>query len=207
MEVLGRKFFILMFCLSIGSALAAQNHQVLVDAFSMSYAKETAGDYKGGVDALKAVYNKNSYELNLRLGWLSYLAGMLDESISYYQRAITLMPMGIEARLGLVYPVSSMGNMTQVINTYNDILKIDPMNTLANFRLGLVYYGRNDFVKAKPLFKKVVDLYPFDYDGIHMLGWTNLKLGNTHDAKILFEKALLYKPGDASAKEGLSLIK
>ena len=207
MEVLGRRFFILMFCLAIGSSLKAQNHQVLVDAFSTSYVKETAGDYRGGVDVLKTVYDKDNYEVNLRLGWLSYLAGMLDESQSYYQRAITIMPMGIEARFGLVYPVSSMGNWTQVINTYNEILKIDPMNSLANFRLGVVYYGRNDFVKAKPLFKKVVDLYPFDYDGLHMLGWTSLKLGNTHDAKILFQKALLYKPGDASAKEGLSLIK
>lgn len=207
MEILKNRFILVLIGLVIGGSAIGQKHQVLVDAFSTSYVKETAGDYKGAVDALKSVFDKDSYEVNLRLGWLSYLAGMLDESQSYYQRAISLMPMGIEARFGLVYPLSSMGNWTQVINVYNDILKVDPMNSVANFRLGLVYYGRNEFVNAKPFFEKVVNLYPFDYDGINMLAWTNLKLGSSREAKVLFQKSLLYKPGDKSALEGLSLIK
>jgi len=40
-----------------------------------------------------------------------------------------------------------------------------------------------------------------------MLGWTSYFLGNYPQAKVLFNKALLYSPGDASAKEGLKLIK
>jgi hypothetical protein len=40
-----------------------------------------------------------------------------------------------------------------------------------------------------------------------MFAWTNLKLGKTREAKILFNKTLLYNPDDASAKEGLGLIK
>jgi len=40
-----------------------------------------------------------------------------------------------------------------------------------------------------------------------MLGWADYRLGKSREAKILFSKALLYYPGDASAKEGLSLIK
>ena len=207
MEALKTRFIILLIGMAIGGVALGQNHQVLVDAFSSSYAKETAGDYKGGLDVLKKVYDKDHYELNLRLAWLSYLAGMLDESQSYYQRAVSLMPMGLEARFGLIYPLSSMGNWTQVIRIYDEILRIDPMNSLANFRLGLVYYGRNDFLKAKPLFEKVVNLYPFDYDGLNMMAWTHLKLGNSREAKILFQKSLLNRPGDVSALEGLSLIK
>ena len=207
MEVLKSRLIILFFGLIFSGTVAGQNHQVLVDAFSSSYAKEKAGDYKGGLDVLKSVYDKDHYELNLRMGWLSYLSGMLDDSQSYYQRSVSLMPMGIEARFGLIYPLSSMGNWTQVIRIYDEILRIDPMNSIANFRLGLVYYGRNDFLKAKPLFEKVVNLYPFDYDGLNMMAWTHLKLGNSREAKILFQKSLLNKPGDASALEGLSLIK
>ncbi len=207
MEVLKTRLIIIFIGLALSGVASGQNQQVLVDAFSSSYAKETAGDYKGGLDVLKSVYNKDNYELNLRLGWLSYLAGMLDESQSYYQRAVSLMPMGIEARFGLIYPLSSMGNWTQVIRIYEEILRIDPMNSIANFRFGLVYYGRNEFLKAKPLFEKVVNLYPFDYDGLNMMAWTHLKLGNSREAKILFQKSLLNKPGDASALEGLSLIK
>ena len=40
-----------------------------------------------------------------------------------------------------------------------------------------------------------------------MLAWSNLKLGKTREAKIYFNKALLYSPDDASAREGLGLIK
>ena len=207
MEILKTRFVFIFFGLVISISAIGQEHQVLVDAFSSSYAKETAGDYKGGLDVLKSVYDKDHYELNLRMGWLSYLSGLLDESQSYYQRAVSLMPMGIEARFGLIFPLSSMGNWTQVIRIYDEILRIDPMNSIANFRLGLVYYGQNNFLKAKPLFEKVINLYPFDYDGLNMMAWTHLKMGNSREAKILFQKSLLNKPGDTSALEGLSLIK
>lgn len=207
MEFLGNKLIILAAFLALGLAAPAQNHQAMVDAFSSSYVKESEGDYQGGINVLKTIYDKDHYELNLRLGWMCYLAGRLDESQSYYQRAVALMPMGIEARFGLIYPLSSMGNWTNVIRIYEEILRIDPMNSVANYRLGVVYYGRNEFLKARPLFEKVVNLYPFDYDGLNMLAWTHLRLGNSREAKVLFQKALLYKPGDPSALEGLSLIR
>mgnify|MGYP005847373345 CR=1 FL=1 len=45
----------------------------------------------------------------------------------------------------------------------------------------------------------VVNLYPFNYYSVLMLGWTNYQLGKTKEAKILFQKALLYDPTSASA--------
>jgi Flp pilus assembly protein TadD len=42
---------------------------------------------------------------------------------------------------------------------------------------------------------------------LHMFGWTNFRMGKLNEAKVLFNKALLVKPNDASALEGLSLIK
>ena len=66
---------------------------------------------------------------------------------------------------------------------------------------------RKDYKQAYIFFEKVVNLYPFDYQSLLMLGWTNYRLGKPREAKILFNKALLYSPGDASAKEGLALVK
>jgi Flp pilus assembly protein TadD len=40
-----------------------------------------------------------------------------------------------------------------------------------------------------------------------MFAWTNYKLGKYREAKLLFQKVLLLSPDDASAKEGLNLIK
>jgi tetratricopeptide (TPR) repeat protein len=50
-------------------------------------------------------------------------------------------------------------------------------------------------------------MYPFDYDANHMLGWTYLNLGKADQARILFQKALLNRPDDVSAKDGLNKCK
>ena len=86
-------------------------------------------------------------------------------------------------------------------------LTIDPNNTVTLYRMGLISYDKKDYKLAYQQFEKVVNLYPFDYQSVLMLAWTNYRLGKTREAKILFNKALLYYPEDASAKEGLSLIK
>lgn len=187
--------------------LEAQDHTELINAFQSSYQAENAGDYNKAIESLKAVFNQDNYEINLRLGWLTFKAGLFAESEAYYQRAIHLMPYSIEPRFGVIYPLSSLGNWARVIKIYQEILTIDPQNSIANFRFGLLYYGRSEYFEAEKLFAKVVNLYPFDYDGVHMLAWTKLKLGKTLEARSLFNKALLYAPGDASSLEGLSLIK
>jgi hypothetical protein len=49
-----------------------------------------------------------------------------------------------------------------------------------------------------------VNLFPFDYDANHMLGWTYLFQGKKAEAKVLFQQALLIRTSDASALDGLS---
>jgi tetratricopeptide (TPR) repeat protein len=187
--------------------LNAQDYTRLTAAFSDSYAKEKSEKYGDAVAALKPYYDASSYEINLRMGWLTYLQGQFTESMSYYNKAIDLMPYAIEPRLGVVLPASSLGNWDMVISQYTRILSIDPNNTISLYRMGVISYDRKDFKQAYQYFEKVVNLYPFDYQSVLMLAWTNYKLGKTREAKVLFSKALLYYPDDASAKEGLSLIK
>jgi tetratricopeptide (TPR) repeat protein len=188
-------------------AAVAQDYTKLTAAFGESYSKEKEGKYGDAVKVLKANYEANSYEINLRLGWLTYLQGQFSESLSYYNRAIELMPYAIEPRFGAVLPSSSMGNWDVVISHYNKILATDPNNTVTLYRMGLISYDRKEYKQAYQYFEKVVNLYPFDYQSVIMLAWTNYKLGKTREAKVLFSKALLYYPEDSSAKEGLSLIK
>lgn len=196
-----------LFFISFIHSAKAQDYQVLQDAFSKSHAYEARGNFADAIASLKKVYLEDSYEINLRLGWVTYLAGLFTESSAYYQKAINLKPYAIEAKFGFVNPASALGNWDQVVAQYNEILKIDPQNTLANYRMGSIYYGRRDFVKAEKYLEKVVNLYPFDYDSMVLFAWTNLKLGKLREAQVLFNKVLLNKPRDPSAVEGLSLIK
>lgn len=207
MEFLRRSFWVLIVSFGCNTAYSQANHAALEAAFSKSYSLEKSSDFSESIDVLKKVYDESSYELNLRLGWLNYNAGLFDESIIFYSRAKKLKPYSEEVRFGLISPMTALGKWKDVIETYEEILEVSPNNTVALYRLGLVYYGRKDYIKANTLFKKLVDLYPFGYDGLLMLGWTTYFLGNTNQAKVIFNKVNLYHPGDKSANEGLHLIK
>ncbi len=147
------------------------------DAFSKSYQLETKSDFKGAIEALKTVYDKSSYELNLRMGWLNYKAGAYKESQNYYQLAIDLKPNAIEAKFGYVYPAYALGNMNEVVAEYNKILVIDPQNTTANYRMGMISYDKKDYQVAYKYFSKVVTLYPFSYDALIMYAWSSYRIG------------------------------
>ena len=207
MEFLRKKIIFIVFFIASFSLVAQVNQEALEAAFAKSYQHEKSGDFKAAADDIKKVLDDSSYEMNLRLGWLNYNAGLFDESIIFYSNSQKLKPYSEEARFGLILPLAALGRWNEVIELYNKILEINPNNTVALYRLGLVYYGRKDYAKANPLFKKVVDLYPFGYDGLLMLGWTSYFLGNYSQAKVLFNKVKLYNPNDASANEGLQLIK
>ncbi|MCF8461454.1 MAG: tetratricopeptide repeat protein [Flavobacteriales bacterium] len=176
-------------------------------AFKKSYANETKGDLPAAIKDLKAVYGEGTYDLNLRLGWLYYSAGLHTESMAYYKKSIDLMPASVEAKFGYVYPAAAVGNWDQVVIQYENILRIDAKNSQAHYRLGLIYYNRAELDKALQHFQVGSNLYPFDYDFTLMLAWTSLKMGKMREAKVLFNKVLLISPDDASAMEGLSLIK
>ncbi len=205
MDILKKALIIIS--LVITPMLYAQDFDKLQEAFKQSYELEYSGEYSKAISLLKEVYNEDSYEINLRLGWLTYLSGNFTEAIPYYMKSIKLKPLSVEARLGLVYPASAMGNWTHVENMYREILEIDPENSLVNYRMGLIYYGRENYNTSGKYFEKVINLYPFGYDGIIMMAWANFKLEKHREAKVLFQKALLISPDDESALEGLELLK
>jgi tetratricopeptide (TPR) repeat protein len=185
----------------------AQDFQKLQTAFQQSYSYEYEGNLPKAIESLKSDYQDNSYEINLRLGWLSYLQGLFTEAIAYYQKSIDIQPLSIEARFGYIYPAAALNHWEAVKRTYEEILKIDKQNKIANYRLGLIYYNDENYEAASKYLQNVINLYPFDYDGLLMFAWTNLKSGKFREAKILFNKVLLYQPNDKSALEGLSMIK
>lgn len=184
----------------------AQDFSTIKEAYAKSYELEQVGNYAEAVKTLKTVYDKEDYIINLRLGWLSYQNGDFTGSAAYYEKAIQLKPYSVEPRFGLAYPASAMGNWSIVVSQYEKILETDPQNTVAHYKLGMIKYSNEEFQEAYKHFEKIVNLYPFDYDSLIMFAWTNLKLGKTREAGILFRQCLLYNPDDESASEGLNLI-
>ena len=176
-------------------------------AFASSLGFENKSNYTSAISKMIEVYSPSSYEINLRLGWLNYCAGLQKESKQYYKIAMELMPFSLEAKFGYIYPLSVLNEWDEVVFQYQAILKLDPNNSFALYALGMIYYNGKLYEKAHKCFTLLVNLYPFTYDGLHMLAWTNYRLSRPKEAKQLFNRVLLIAPNDTSSLEGLSLIK
>lgn len=187
--------------------LAAQDFGSWQSAFETSYRHENNKDFSQALQAIQNLYVADSYDFNIRFGWLYYCLGDFPESKKYYTHSMEILPYSLEAKFGLVLPLSALGEWDDVIETYKSILDIDPKNTTVNYRLGVIYYERKNFQLAYNYLEEVINLYPNDYDSNLLHAWTNLQMGKLKEAKVLFYKSLLIKPESTSAKEGLKLIK
>lgn len=198
---------ILFIILGFGSLAFGQNNTKVYESFIESYGLEATGNFSNAIEKIIKIYEVDSYDMNIRIGWLYYNLGNYPESEKYYQRAMEILPYSIEAKLGYVLPVSGLGYWDKVIDVYVDILEIDSQNTLVNYRMGGIYYERKEYEKSYDFLETVINLYPNDFDAVLLYAWTHYKMGRLKEAKVLFNKALLIKPNNASAQYGLSLIK
>jgi tetratricopeptide (TPR) repeat protein len=177
----------------------------LLDAFAKSYELSAASNNKGAIAAMKEKYDKSSYFSNLRLGWLTYVDGQHNEAVNYYKIAMELNPASLEAKLGCAFPIEAMGNKNELKTLYESILTSDPKNTAISYKLGNIFYERKDYASALTCYGKVVELYPFSYDGLLMYAWANYQTGKYDESRNLFYKVLCLSPGDRSATQGLSM--
>lgn len=186
-----------------GTCLHAQTK---MGAFTKSYEYEYALNYKRAIETMTSVYDENSYEINLRLGWLQYQAGDFAKAVTYYKKAIAITPSSVEAHIGLSYPLSALGNDDDMIANYKEILKIDSNNTTANYWLAYIYFLHNEMDKAVTHSKKVLELYPFDYDANFLLGRAYVAQGKITEAKEVLTRALYYNPSSITVKDILDKL-
>lgn len=173
----------------------AQDFSKKTNAFRNSYTAESAGNYATAVKELENL-NDKSYEVQLRLGWLNYLQKNYSGSINHYKLAIAASAQSIEARLGLVYPLTALENYNEVLKTYLDILKIDPNHSKAHYWAAYSYFYRKDYTKASEHLAKILTLYPFDYDANVLQAQSLLARGKLVEAKTHYQRALLYSPSN-----------
>jgi tetratricopeptide (TPR) repeat protein len=188
------------------SQIYAQDYASWQMVFEKSYAYEAEGNYQKSLEVLTSQYISDSYQFNIRYGWLYYNLGDYPKSKQYYKKSMELMPYSHEAKFGYVLPLAGLGEWDAIVAIYKSMLELDPKNTLILYRLGAIYYERKDFQTSYNYLEDVINLYPHDYDSNLLFAWTNLQMGRLKEASVLFRKVLLIRPGDDSAKEGLSLI-
>lgn len=196
----------LIFYLVINANSKSVDERILVFNSSISY--ETNGNLDSAIAIIENSYQKFSseYLFNIRLGWLYYSTGKFEKSLEYYNKSISIEPKNIESQIGATYPLAEMGKQPEIIQRYQTILKMDPMNYSANLYLGQIYLLAGDYTQAKGLIEKAQEQYPSYIEPNISLGWTYYYLGDKIKAKEHFIYALMLNSENESAKEGLALV-
>ncbi len=205
MEILKKRLVVVLACMTLSFCILSQSDVAVREALKKSYDSEYQLKYQKAIEDLQGVYEPTCYELNLRIAWLSYKVGKYSESVNYYKKAIAKMPLSIEAKLGVVYPLGALEKWDQVVDNYLAIVKIDGFNATANYRLALIYYNRGDYGNSWKYLQKYVNLYPFDYDGNSLAGWIKYSVGKKEEAFVFFKKALMVNPYDTSFNKVLGI--
>jgi len=203
---------ILMVLLPVYLSVAQNNNSSddILLAFKSSIEEESIGKYAQAILTMMKIYDKyaDEYIVNLRLGWLHYLNKDFNSSLQYYQNAIAISNnKSIEAMLGITLPLSKRDDWDGVENYYKKVLDIDENNYTANLRLGQIKLNTENYLSAKSYLSKLIEMYPGDYETNLYLAWTYYYLGDKSTAHDLFIEVLILNPGDASALEGLKLVR
>ena len=202
-------FILILLVLSFTSVIYGSqiSKEDRLKAFKNSIAEEEIGNYEKAIELIKVVHveNTSDYLVNIRLGWLYYLAKMNESSVKHYKEAVRISDNSIEALLGLTYPYSAMNNWSEIKSIYKKILVVDSKHYLSNLNLAKIYFNTADYLNSKIILENVFEDYPSDYAVNLYLGWTYYYLGSKSSAYDHFVTALIVNPNDASAKEGLSL--
>lgn len=186
-------------------ALRPVSAQGLADVINNSYAAEAAKDFAGAIKALKAVEatEGSNYIYRLRLGWLSYLAGMWNESIAQYQSAAAIAPEAVEPLQGMLNPLVATGKTADIAKTHEAILNLDPNNYTSLKQSAWLAYTAKNYKKAASYYARILKLYPTDVEMMLGLGYSLKLSGNKAGAERTFNTVLLLSPRNARALAGL----
>lgn len=132
---------------------------------------------------------------------------MLELSNNYLEKALTLHPRYSNAYLIMGNNYQYMNLYDKSIQSYNNLLKINPEHTqcLINmhiaYRDGGRYFGekKNDLNAALSYLQQAYNLNPKDYETVRLLAVSNGMGGKKNEAIKYFEEAVKLRPNEAFA--------
>lgn len=179
----------------------------VADLYRASYAAEAKGQPAVALESMKQIGSKagRSYFVEIRSGWLAYLAGRHADSEKAYRAAIAANGDSVEAKLGLTLPLLAQKKWRELEKACRDVLKKDPANAVARARLAHAYYSLGNYPDAATQYRSLVKEYPSELDHQTGLGWAVARMGRVAEGKKLFKQVLDVSPDNANAQAGMAL--
>ncbi len=192
----------LLVCPALASA---SSDAALQPALLASYTAEYNRDISGAIKALKSVEASegDSYLFNYRLGWLTYLAGLWNDSVGYYNNASSLSPSSVEPLQAMLQPLAAAGKTLELLKIHERILQNDGNNYKSISQLAWLNYSAKDYKKASKFYARLLKLYPTDIEMLLGLAYSQKLDGNKEAADKTFYQVLMLSPKNARALAGL----
>ena len=111
-----------------------------------------------------------------------------------------------DALLQDAWRMHQAGQIPEAARLYADILRTDPKNFDALYRLGAIYLENGRFADAERLFAAAVQINPHAAELFYNRGCALLSLGRNADALAAFAHALSLKPDLAEARNNRGLV-
>lgn len=194
----------LLSLLQVSSTVRAEEDAAAM--FQASYEHEARTELVAALQSIERVPHgeRGTYLFRLRYGWLLYLNGRYAESIAAYKGAVQQAPGAIEPLLGLSLPQIALRQWSAVEATTQQVLRIDPLNTLALSRLAFAYYNLGRYPDAEARYRKVLELYPSDVDMQIGVGFCQLRRGDARAALATLTAVQRFAPKDPRVGDGLA---
>lgn len=128
----------------------------------------------------------------LNKGVNAFRNAQFQEAVAHFQEAASLDPTLEDARLYLAMSYfqqyapggESPDNLKigqQAIDSFNNVLQLDPKNTTALATIGTIYYDMKDFDKAKDYQRRRLDIQPNDPEPYYWVGVMDYALAAKND--------------------------
>jgi tetratricopeptide (TPR) repeat protein len=147
---------------------------------------------------------RSSAEVDIRLAWLSQLAGRPAAFEAHATAALSAAPRNTTMRLELGDYYLHRGDRERAAELYKEVLAIDPGASEAAVNLGALYASRRRFEDARAVFERGLGASPDSSKLNYNLAMAQLALGESDSAVASFESALELEPDFLEARENLA---
>ncbi len=177
----------------------------IADAYQRSYGYERSQDHANALRALAPVHaaNPDDYTVNLRLGWLSYLAGHHADATDHYASAIRAAPQSIEAKLGRLLPLLAQERYASAEAAALQIVALDHYSYYGNLRLAHALRMQGKLEQAERIAAKMAGAYPTDTQFLTELALIDVARDDLAAASRRFAHILLLDPENPIARAEL----
>ncbi|HLF27368.1 MAG TPA: tetratricopeptide repeat protein [Anaerolineae bacterium] len=200
---------------------------------AVGYVRESQGNYLGAVEAYREALRHDpsvpylwlTLGRNYRILASTADAGYLDDAVNAFKEAIQLDPNYGPAYDELGWTYHNVQDESQAIEALEQAIEVDPNSWSAHNHLGIAYYSNRNYEGAAGVLPRAIELMneTFDADrycvnatsracdrlveAYYILGLTDYYLCNCEESYTLFDKALVLRPEEPIALEGIRLCR